>query len=213
MVMIYDNTTLIRISDEKYPVFFPQVRRENPNTQFPYPYNDVGIIDWGYKVVYDSPMPAGDIITEVKPVKDEEGNYHKAYTSRPFNEEELAQNLANFKQAMVTQADDLFQFDLERNVTFTSGDTEKPVTLSNRNFILWRNMINIIEKDSIESIAVRFQDDSFIDMSAEEFSNFYSQMSRKLFVLRQNHWKYIRDVKAVDLIENIPNLPETFMEV
>lgn len=212
MAMIYDYTPLLRLSDGKYPVFYPQVRKENPSVMFPYPYNELFMVDWGYKVVNEVELPSGDVITEGVPELREDGNYYKTYTSRPFNEQEVAQNLINAKNTLIYQADSLFDFELLRSFTFNKGDINKPVHVSGRNMLLWENMVNTMTAEGLDSAIIRFQDDTFLTMSLQEVKEFYAQMSLKLFNMRKNCWAFIESVQAVEDINDLPVTPETFME-
>lgn len=212
MAMIYDYTPLIRLSDGKYPIYYPQVRKEYPNVMFPYPYNELFMVEWGYKVVNEVELPAGDVITEGVPELREDGNYYKTYTSRPFNEQEIAQNLYNAKNTLIYQADSLFDFELLRSFTYNKGDIIKPVHVSGRNMLLWENMVNTMTAEGLDSAIIRFQDDTFLTMDLQQVKEFYAQMSLKLFNMRKNCWNFIESVQAVDDINDLPVTPDTFME-
>lgn len=119
--LVYDYTPLIRLTDLTWPVYFAQVRTENPNTGFPYPCKDYILEEFGYSVVFDSDLPEGDVITETTPQQGSDGKFYRTYSVRPFTPEEKAQDLLNRKELQSVQLFEVFNNDRRQGVNVTIG--------------------------------------------------------------------------------------------
>lgn len=122
--LVYDYTPLIRMTDLSWPVYFSAVRAENPNTGFPYPCKDYILEGYGYAVIFDSPIPEGDVVTEITPVQAADGKFYRTYSVRDFNEEEAAADLLQRKQTQAASLYNIFSQDSYNGITVTfSGKT------------------------------------------------------------------------------------------
>jgi hypothetical protein len=64
------------------------------------------LIDFGLEVVHDTPIPVGDIVTEGAPEL-RDGEWYRTWVTRPFNEGESSSKLAEKKEVLKAQAEQL----------------------------------------------------------------------------------------------------------
>jgi hypothetical protein len=78
------------------------IRRANPNVSMPKQLSDELISEFGYELIQQKEKPVGDVVTEGTPVFNEETQqWEQAWDVRDFTEEEIAQNLADRRVAMI----------------------------------------------------------------------------------------------------------------
>lgn len=129
--LVYDYTPLIRMTDLVWPVYFPTIRIENPNTGFPYPCKDYILEGYGYAVIFDSPIPEGDVVTEITPLQGADGKFYRTYSVRDFTPEEAAVDLAQRKQRLAESLYTVFVQDSMTGVTVEySGNSYNFLTTS-----------------------------------------------------------------------------------
>ena len=66
-ILIYDWMPVIRLSDEKYPLYMPEVRGSTTQISFPVPIRDYILEGYGYMPVYSSDIPEGEVVTQGQP--------------------------------------------------------------------------------------------------------------------------------------------------
>ena len=122
--LVYDYTPLIRMTDLAWPIYFPSIRLENPNTGFPYPCKDFILEGYGYAVIFDAPIPEGDVVTEVTPVQGADGKFYRTYSVRDFTPEEAAADLADRKQRIASSLYSIFIQDSNKGITVSFSGTD-----------------------------------------------------------------------------------------
>lgn len=215
-ILIYDYTPLIRLSDEKYPVFFPDVRQENPNTGFPIPIRDTILIDFGYKPVLQTIPPMGNVVTEGKPEVKEDGNYYQTWNVRDFTPEEKANNLRVQKEALLQNAGYIYSRDRSNGFLISFKGLEYRVSASAEEitFLLSLNHLfntsSEIQVTEEDPILYKFVDNQIVKMSKEEFDSLLANILTKNYDGAKEYWSFIDNVNSINDITKLPPLPETF---
>ncbi len=115
-VLVYDYTPLIRLSDLSWPVYFPAIRAENPNTGFPYPCKDYILEGYGYAVINYAAPPEGDVVTEITPTLGEDGKFYRTYSVRDYTPEEKAADLIRRKDDFALRIAGIFANDRRNGI-------------------------------------------------------------------------------------------------
>jgi hypothetical protein len=94
MSKVNGSTRLIHVESERYPVYLQDVREANTNISFGMEADSEWLEEIGYAVVQESDTkPEGDVVTEGTPEL-VDGVWTRTWTSRPFDETELATQLS-----------------------------------------------------------------------------------------------------------------------
>jgi hypothetical protein len=97
------STRLIHAESGTYPLTFNGIKARHPQTSFPSEPTAEMLESLGYFVVKPTASPSGDVVTELAPVKNAEGQYEEVYEVRAFNEAELQSRLETRKNEVLTE--------------------------------------------------------------------------------------------------------------
>lgn len=98
MTTINNSTQFIHIESSEYPLYLNQIRRRHPDISIATNPSEESLLALGYAVVHDSERPTGDVVEQSDPVN-VNGRYEKGWTVREFTPGELANRLAQARQA------------------------------------------------------------------------------------------------------------------
>lgn len=210
---IYDYFPLIRLSDEKYPMYMPQVRASTTQTSFPMPIKAYMLEPFGYMPVYAGEYPTeGDVITEGKPAfNEEEGKWYRTWDIREFTEEEKAQNLINAKAEAISRAENVLGTDTYNGITYTYNDEPYGVEINPEKLTILL-CIKSLAKDAADDATFEFSfmDQKVLTLTKEEFLSMWNTVMSTYYEMNKRYWKFRDDVKLVTEITAIPEVPETF---
>lgn len=210
--VITDWQPLIRVSDQAYPLYMPYVRSSTPNTSFPIPIRDYILEPFGYAPVYDTPFPAGDVVTEGNPELKEDGKWYRTWNIRPFTEEEIAANLVVAKQTLIDQAVSLLATDTYKGIPYTfKGKTYQVEVVGDRLTTLVCVKSLVKEAEDNEIFQYSFLDETIVDFTKEEFLAMWTAVMNTLYSATKSQWAFREIIKATEDIKNLPVLPETFI--
>lgn len=130
MYDVYDYTLLVKVDEEgnilRFPAFMRDVKLDNLNISFVLVNDSEFLETLGYYVVQERPVPEGDVVEMINPVLID-GKWTKTFSIRPFNEEELAVNLANAKENAHYEINERLNAALEIGFSFNFGTDEEPL--------------------------------------------------------------------------------------
>lgn len=211
---IYDYFPLIRVSDGKYPMYMPQVRASTTQTSFPMPIKAYMLEPFGYMPVYEGAYPEGDVVTEVAPhFNEEEGKWYKTWEVRDFTEEEIETNLRNKKEDLYNQADYVLTADIYNGISYSFGGKDYIADVLPEKLTVLLS-IKSLAKDSAEDTTFdySFKDRTVVTFTRAEFLDMWQTVMQSFYELNKKCWAFRATVEAVDKIENLPEVPETFKE-
>lgn len=209
-ILIYDNTPLLKLEDETYPHYFPEVRLENSNTSFPNPIRDYILEPFGYVPTMDTEKPEGDVVDEGQPVQHEDGKWYKTWTSRPYNEEELAYNLEERKILNRFYAKQNFDRDILENFFYTFDGVKHRIYLTDEEIsYLLLSQKMLVGED--ETVVYQFADGKFISLNFTDYNKMVSDFAKIYYDVKSNYWGYLNLVYTAQLISDVPDVPETFV--
>lgn len=115
------NTLLIHVESGTYPLTLSSLKSRHPSISFGASMSEEELAALGYAPVARVTRPEGDVVTEVAPVADGEGGYKQAYEVRAFNEQELAEQLANKKSMIAAQVNSVRESTLAKGAAIDFG--------------------------------------------------------------------------------------------
>lgn len=124
MSLVTNSTLLIHVESEEYPISLAQLRRRHPNISLPLNPTEEQVAALGYAVVQNVERPSGDVVTEGVPVVIE-GVYTQQWEVRPFNQEELANQLEIRKQGLRERINQLREENFDHGFRYVFPDGEE----------------------------------------------------------------------------------------
>lgn len=94
---INSSTKLINTKTNEYPQYLRNLYAQNPTISFPEIMPEEMAARYGFCVVKETKKPAGDVVTEGFP-QIVEGVYKQQWNVRPFNEQELADQIVELRK-------------------------------------------------------------------------------------------------------------------
>lgn len=210
-MLIYDWMPIIRVSDEKYPMYMPEVRASTTQTSFPIPIRDYILEPFGFMPVYSSDIPSGDVVTEGKPELKEDGKWYMTWDVRDFTPEEKAANLAKEKDYLISQGLSLLNYDLSTGISYVyAGKTYSVDVMQEKLTILL--CIKSLAKDAPEDTNYQysFMDGTLLSFTREEFLTMWNSVMSSVYELNKTYWAFREVVKQAVDVESLPALPATF---
>lgn len=212
--LIYDYTPLINLEDNSYPVYFPEVRRRYSNTGFPYPIRDYVMETYGYAMVYDVAPPEGEVVTEITPVRAEDGKFYRTYSIREFTPEERVKDLQE-KKFNLTQAL-FFVLDTDRSHGV-------PGTFKGVNYTLKLTPHDISAVLAVKDQASRAtsgttyfihtKDGAVGPLSPQEAIEFSDFVLDTFLVIYENYAQAMKMTQQATKVSELPEIPLTFVPV
>jgi hypothetical protein len=105
------STALLKVATGAYPVYFQQVRVDNPEVSFPENPTEDCLAEYGFAVVYPTDRPNGDVVTEGTPTL-LDGQYTQTWSVREYTAAEEVVLLADRKRLLSDQVLALREKDL-----------------------------------------------------------------------------------------------------
>lgn len=210
--LVYDYTPLINMADLSWPIYFPAIRASNTNISYPYPCRDYILEEFGYAVIFDSPIPDGDVITEVTPVQGADGKFYRTYVVRDFDEEEAAADLAQRKQG---QAANLY------NIFIQDGFTGITVAYAGTNYTLQMTadgvaLLNIIKAaatsgSATDTYLVNLKEGVSAPLNKSDALGLIDAAMKQWGVVVQNYLTVLKATYEATSKQNLPAVPNTFI--
>jgi hypothetical protein len=99
-------TRLIHSESDAYPVYLSDMATYAPNTMFGATVDTDCLIEFGLEVVHTTEIPTGDVVTEGRPELIS-GEWYQTWVVRSFDEGENSSKLAEKKEVLKAQAEQL----------------------------------------------------------------------------------------------------------
>lgn len=214
--LIYDYFPVIRLSDGNYPMYMPQVRKENSNISFPIPIRDYILEEYGYAPVFDSEEPQYDPNTqhlvEGAPVENQtDEKWYKTWTVVDYTAEELATNLQNAKESLLSMASGVLSNDLYSGVEFTFNSETHIADVAAGKLSLLLSVQSLAQAaDDNDTFPYGFMGGEYVVFTKAEFLTMAKSVIESVYEINKNFWQFKEDVSSKTLIADIPALPDTF---
>ncbi len=212
-ILVTTTTKLIDTRTGDYPRYISDVKSEYNNSSFPRALDSDLLIPLGYDAVLSSDRPEGDVVTEGKPVKKEDGKWYQGWDVRDFNKEELQTIFNDMKSGLCREAEDIFMKESFNGVKSTYG-VDKEITLSvapeylNRILIASTLCLNAQEKETYSILDI---DGEVHEIDASELLVICTATLSKYHKGELTLASYIKAVNAATKKTNLPKRPETFI--
>ncbi|WP_368874862.1 hypothetical protein [Proteus mirabilis] len=212
-VLVTTSTKLIDTRSGDYPRYISDVKSEYNNSSFPRALDSDLLIPLGYDAVLPSDRPDGDVVTEGKPVKAEDGKWYQGWDVRDFNKEELETIFNDMKSGLCREAEDIFMKESFNGIKATY-DTDKEITLSvgpeyiNRILIASTLCLNAQDKEVYSILDIN---DTAHDIDAGELLGVCNEVLTKYHKGELALASYIKEVNSAAKKTNLPKRPETFI--
>lgn len=210
-ILVYDDMEVIRLSDQNYPMYMPQIRAQTPQTGFPIPIRDYILEMYGYALVHEVDKPVGDVLIEGKPELKGDGKWYKTWQTREFTEEEKSQNLMIAKEQLVFQSENVLATDIQGGIEYQIGDKLLLVeVLPDKLTTLLCIKSLARESEGTEEFEYSFMDGTVLLLSKDEFLSMWSSVMRNFYNLNKKYWAFRSLVNSTEVISDLPGLPVTF---
>lgn len=210
-IKIYDDTLLIKLGTNAYPKYLYDMRSEYSNVSFGYPSNEETIGLFGYAIVNLVKKPAGDVVEETAPELREDGEWYQVWTSRDFNEEELAMRLMWKKDMEKGKALSTYRIDLNNGILYSSGDKVGKVLMSFEDFSLIVVLGSVAERAvETDKIYYRFLDGHYANFTPSEFKVFKNYIEDVYYDLTKKYWNFLEAVNSAEKESDVPEAPQSF---
>lgn len=210
-ILIYDWMPVIRLSDEKYPLYMPEVRGSTTQISFPVPIRDYILEGYGYMPVYSSDIPEGDVVTEGQPELREDGKWYMTWNARDFTPEEAAANLAKEKEYLISQGLSLLNYDLSTGIKYEYKGVVYSVDVMQEKLTILL-CIKSLAKDSSPdtNFEYSFMDGTLLSLTRDDFLTMWNSVMSSVYALNKAYWAFREVVKQSENVELLPLLPATF---
>ncbi|ADP02463.1 conserved hypothetical protein [Salmonella phage PVPSE1] len=214
-MVVYAYTPLIRTSDGKYPVYLSDFRADNPNVSTGSWIYSENLVELGYFPVIPKEMPEGDVVTEGAPhFNDQTQEWEQTWDVRDFTEEEIAANLVSAKDQRKADAQTVLSGDINIGIPYPYDEREYQVRVKSFDLATLLTIKNVLDADGSETTNVypfQFLDGYKADFTHSEMTALINSVSRSHYELMKSYWTYIDSVDQATSVENIPQLPSSFL--
>lgn len=207
-MLVNSRTRLIRPEGPKgkeYPVYLTDVRDAHPNVSFSPEQPEENLHPYGFFAVHNTEVPVDDIVSEVEPVLGEDGVWYRQYEHRPFNEDEIAQQLQAVKQEAINRVQQELAALPGRVYEFTVGEEVHSHSLSyeHRGYIIEQAQ-NLLLEPELDSFKLRTSDGVTVEYNAETFREFIKGYRAMITNCMVNAWEEIDLIELSDVESDIP---------
>lgn len=195
------------MSDMRYPVYLSDFKSEHTNVSTGSFVYEEGMAEFGYYPVIDVEVPKGDVVTEGSPIKGEDGKWYKTWESRPFTEEEIANNLLRQKEQLIHLAKSTFENENASGIQY--GDHF--YCIDHNCLFLYQSILSVAENSNDDKVfdlltydnqVVEHLKDDAISL-VRGIMTTYIESYNKLCV-------FIKSVNEAKNAEDLPSAPDTF---
>lgn len=215
MEKVNSSTLFIEVATGKYPVTLSDIARKYTDRSFSVTPPRVDISDLGYEVVNPSLKPEGDVITEGEPELIE-GEWFKVWDVRNYNDSEKSVMLTQRKETLSSQVMQIRNDDFEIGTTYTlSPEVSFNVQLrqEDRINLLLLNMrakeAILAEDTSLESF--RSYENITFKLTPTQIVEMTNTALTAIKSIYEQSWKFKDQIEAAVKIEDLPELPVTFI--
>lgn len=209
----YINTTT-----GEYPVFDGNIRRQNPNVSFGDTIPESMLPGLGYAKVESTELPAGDVVTEGKPVL-VDGTYFQTWEVREFTPDEKEDNLRSKKAEALAMLQSTTSRSLREGVLFNFGTVEEP----DNGYIAMEegDRVNVIgmkqaaeraiSEGSSASMYFRCVDGSIKSISPQKCVDMSWAVYDAFTAVMASSWQLQNSINAASTVADIPAIPESLV--
>lgn len=204
-------TRLIHSESAAYPVYLSNIATYAPNTMFGPTVDSDCLIDFGLEVVHDTVAPAGDVVTEGSPEL-REGEWYQTWLVRDFNEGEQSGKLAEKKEVLKAQAEQLRLAAFAKGFPYRFADDNVyhvQVRASDRGNISDLRTIakEVIAGGGTMTFPFRVWENISIGLTAPQMVALADKTFEQVLAGYNVSWSYKDEVDAATTLETLPATP------
>lgn len=213
--LVFPHHDTLNPGEIRWGLYMRDVQRTTQTMTF----GDLMEVDWlgnnyGYWPLYEGDKPEDDVVKEVAPIQDEDGNWIRQYTHRPYNDEEIAANLADAKNTNIMQIRDIIYRTLQSGFKYTHEGTDYVFSLDDTSQSYIRSA-HLLAKDSFEAgqertFKLRTMENVTVEFSATEMVDVTTALLNRVVSITEAAWALEDSINATTDIKNIPSLPDIF---
>lgn len=211
MTIVTRLTRLIHSESAAYPVYLSNIATYAPNTMFGPTVDSDHLIDFGLEVVHDTAAPAGDVVIEGQPELIA-GEWYQTWIARPFNEGETTTKLAEKKEVLKAQAEQLRLAAFAKGFPYRFADDNVyhvQVRASDRGNI---SDLRTIAKEVIAgggemTFPFRVWENISISLTAPQMVALADKTFEQVLAGYNVSWTYKDDIEAATTLEALPAVP------
>lgn len=191
------------------------------NVSFSTATNEIFLVPYGYFPLHDVTRPTGDVVNETLPAYNETtAQWERTYSSRAYNDDELAANLADAKMMASSMASDQYQGESSAGypVTYIAGTGVDPVDVHVQINDSWRTNLraatllsSIGDTDALTEVKIRTSEGGYITIPLGHVQKFAVDLYKANIASNDAFWAYMDAVKATTLIADLPPQPANFI--
>lgn len=212
---VNNDTILIDINKNRYPVYLSDILREHPNVSFPYEPDSKILKDFGYEVVERSEPPQGPVVTESFPEKTGEV-WIQTWQVREFSEDELSSQLQGRKDALNSKLSEMLELVYAGGYGFDKGGQTyhaqyRSCDRTNLSLLVEaaRSKFEIGDESTFQ---FRTKENIMVSLTAVDFLDIVSKLLSWADIIQQKYWTIKDKIAAAGSVSELPDLPQTLAE-
>lgn len=213
--LVFPHHDTLNPGEIRWGLYMRDVQRTTQTTTF----GDLMEVEWlgerfGYWPLLEGDKPEDDVVTEVAPIQDEDGNWIRQYTHRKFTEEEIANNLRDAKFNFISQIRDIVYRSFQNGFTYESGDDKYQFSLDDASQSYIRSA-HLLAKEAFDTstardFKLRTIENVTITFSAEETVDVTTALLNRVVSVVEASWALEDAINAAATLEEIPAVPDLF---
>lgn len=214
-VKVTANDLIIEVETGRYPVSLEVIRLKHPNRSFALlPYlEDLQAL--GYEVVKPTIKPKGDVFSEGAPEL-VDGVWLRTWNVRPYNDEEIAAQLAQKKDELSSQVMIIRNDDFEMGIAFSpAADVEFHVQLRPEDRVNLV-MLSLQAKGALaggeETLEMfRSYENETYELTPQQVIDMTDKALAGIKSIYQQSWDLKDQIETAVKVADLPTLPSTFI--
>lgn len=193
----------------QWPTNLYEINKYFPNVSFGIPQEEENLVDFNIFPIHPGTPPIDDVVTKVTPALID-GKWVQQYEHRPFDENELADNLEAARSSA------LYQLDFVLSNTYDRGfehevDSQPHVfslTSDNRQLITGLYILANDETDLTRKFKLRTMANAAVIFTVDELKTFAKAVIEYVTAVLEKLWDIMEQITEAVKIEDLPEIPE-----
>lgn len=214
MTIVNRMTRLIASDEGTYPVFLSDMATYAPNSMFGPTVDSDLLIEFGIEVVNQTEIPTGDVVTEGPP-EYRDGEWYQTWIVRSFNELETSSKLAEKKEILKAQAEQLRIAAFAKGFPYRFADDNVyhvQVRASDRGNISDMRTIakELIAVGQDMPFEFRVYENVSVELTAQQMVTMADKTFQQVLAGYKISWTYKGQIEAAATFEDLPAAPGEF---
>lgn len=211
-MLVDTSTPLIRPEGPngmEWPVYLRDAMRAFPNVTFSLEQEEENLVPFGYYPLHPGTVPVADVVWQVTPNLID-GKWTRQYESRPYNEQEIADQLTSARADKLSAIDAVVLATYARGFTYehTDGVTHVySLTPENQQLLTAMHLLAKEETDPERAFTLRTIDEVSVQYKAADVVAFTKAVAEYVVQVLTQVWTLRDQAVAATVITDLPDVP------